>query len=61
MKCPKCKGFNDRIVNCRPKQDQEITRRRRECLDCGHRWTTYEIITESVKDEKLLDFLGEEE
>jgi transcriptional repressor NrdR len=44
MKCPKC-GSNDLKVNEKRDLDAEISiRRRRECLKCGNRFTTYERI-----------------
>lgn len=42
MKCPKC-GFNDsKVIDSRPADNK--VRRRRECLECSERFTTYEII-----------------
>jgi len=42
MKCPEC-GFNDsKVIDSRPADNK--VRRRRECLECGGRFTTYEII-----------------
>lgn len=44
MKCPSC-GFNeDKVVDSRTTREGEAIRRRRECLDCGNRFTTYEYI-----------------
>lgn len=64
MKCPKCNGLNDRVANGRQKQDHTVMRRRRECLNCGHRWTTYEFMAESLRkdnNKELIEkFLGEE-
>lgn len=46
MKCPHC-GFSDsRVVNSRPAQNDKAIRRRRECLRCGKRFTTYETVVE---------------
>lgn len=42
MKCPNCDGNDDRVVDSRPAEDGSFIRRRRECLLCGHRFTTYE-------------------
>lgn len=44
MKCPYCQEDNDRVIDSRASQDGFATRRRRECLQCGHRYTTYERI-----------------
>lgn len=42
MKCPFCRVDNDRVVDSRASHDGAVTRRRRECLACGERFTTYE-------------------
>jgi len=44
MKCPFCLGDNDRVLDSRASQDGFAIRRRRECLDCKRRYTTYERI-----------------
>ncbi len=44
MKCPYCSSENDRVLDSRPAQDGTAIRRRRECIACGNRWTTYEYI-----------------
>ncbi len=44
MKCPYCAHKEDRVVDSRATQDQVAIRRRRECLECGKRFTTYEYI-----------------
>ncbi|NPA54503.1 MAG: transcriptional repressor NrdR [Aquificae bacterium] len=46
MKCPKCGSLNDRVVDTRQSKDGTVIRRRRECLDCGNRFTTYERFEE---------------
>jgi transcriptional repressor NrdR len=46
MKCPFCKEENDRVTDTRPAQDGFAIRRRRECLHCHRRYTTYEQIEE---------------
>jgi transcriptional repressor NrdR len=46
MKCPFCKEENDRVTDTRPAQDGFAIRRRRECLGCHRRYTTYEQIEE---------------
>ena len=44
MKCPFC-GFDEsKVIDSRPTDENERIRRRRECLQCGKRFTTYEII-----------------
>ena len=46
MNCPYC-GFSDsRVVDSRETESKEAIRRRRECTECGHRFTTYEKIEE---------------
>jgi len=42
MKCPFCGDDNDRVIDTRPSEGGEAVRRRRECLNCGRRFTTYE-------------------
>jgi transcriptional repressor NrdR len=44
MKCPFCHEDNDRVLDTRPSDDGVAIRRRRECLDCKRRFTTYERI-----------------
>lgn len=44
MKCPYC-GFGDsKVIDSRPADDGDSIRRRRECLKCGKRFTTYETV-----------------
>ncbi|MBE6755394.1 MAG: transcriptional repressor NrdR [Clostridia bacterium] len=47
MKCPFCGYEESKVIDSRPADDGERIRRRRECIKCGKRFTTYEII-ESV-------------
>jgi len=47
MKCPRCSSNDDRVIDSRTVRDGEATRRRRECADCGYRFTTYEYIERS--------------
>ncbi|MGP1361882.1 MAG: transcriptional regulator NrdR [Candidatus Fimenecus sp.] len=44
MKCPKCGCEDSKVVDSRGTDDGERIRRRRECLNCAYRFTTYEII-----------------
>mgnify|MGYP006361645855 FL=1 len=44
MKCPFCGGFDSKVVDSRPTEDGERIRRRRECISCGKRFTTFEIV-----------------
>jgi len=46
MRCPFCGHVEDRVVDSREAQEGQVTRRRRECLGCGRRFTTYERIEE---------------
>lgn len=46
MRCPWCGKLEDRVVDSREAQEGQVTRRRRECLACGRRFTTYERIDE---------------
>jgi len=47
MKCPSCGHDEDRVVDSRAIKDGSAVRRRRECLGCSRRYTTYEYIEES--------------
>lgn len=47
MKCPKCNNNDSKVVDTRPTDDGFKIRRRRECMDCGYRFTTYEKIEET--------------
>jgi len=42
MRCPQCKGLEDKVVDSRLAEDGLAIRRRRECLECGGRFTTFE-------------------
>ena len=44
MKCPKCNADQDKVIDSRPWKDGAVVRRRRECLSCNFRFTTYEEI-----------------
>jgi transcriptional repressor NrdR len=46
MRCPKCTGQEDKVIDSRSSREGASIRRRRECLDCGHRFTTYEEVEE---------------
>jgi transcriptional repressor NrdR len=42
MKCPECGNIEDKVIETRESRDGQYIRRRRECLGCGKRFTTYE-------------------
>lgn len=44
MKCPDCNNFEDKVVETRESREGNYIRRRRECLQCGKRFTTYEKV-----------------
>ena len=46
MKCPICGRLGDKVVDSRESKEGEVIRRRRECQDCGRRFTSYERIDE---------------
>ena len=48
MRCPSCGHTEDRVVDSREAQEGQATRRRRECLGCGRRFTTYERVEETL-------------
>jgi transcriptional repressor NrdR len=47
MRCPICAQDNDKVIDSRSAQEGTIVRRRRKCLECGHRFTTYEAIEQT--------------
>ena len=47
MRCPRCACQDDRVVDSRATKEGAGVRRRRECLNCGHRFTTYEEIIQA--------------
>ncbi len=47
MRCPYCKQDHDRVIDSRSSADGFSIRRRRECLDCNRRFTTYERMEDS--------------
>ena len=49
MRCPFCKEDRDRVVDSRSSDGGRVIRRRRECLVCHRRFTTYERIEEAIK------------
>ncbi|MFP4465985.1 MAG: transcriptional regulator NrdR [Candidatus Goldiibacteriota bacterium] len=48
MRCPYCSHKSDKVVDSRESRDGEAIRRRRECLKCAKRFTTYEQIEHSL-------------
>ena len=44
MRCPKCTSIEDKVIDSRIARDGNNPRRRRECLECGHRFTTTEVL-----------------
>ena len=44
MRCPYCGADESKVIDSRPTEDGEKIRRRRECLSCKKRFTTYEIV-----------------
>ncbi|MBN1164623.1 MAG: transcriptional repressor NrdR [Candidatus Krumholzibacteriota bacterium] len=44
MRCPACGHEEDKVVDSRATKENSAVRRRRECLACGHRFTTYEYV-----------------
>lgn len=52
--CPECRETVTRVVDSQPAYDRGSVRRRRNCVSCGCRWTTYEI------DKDRLDLLEDQ-
>ncbi len=46
MKCPYCSSLESKVIDSRPTDDGHVIRRRRECMNCKQRFTTYEKIEE---------------
>src|SRR5499427_3156799 len=46
MRCPFCSSIEDKVVDTRPSDNEQVIRRRRECVACGRRFTTYERVDE---------------
>jgi transcriptional repressor NrdR len=44
MRCPKCGTIQDKVIDSRESKDGVSVRRRRECMTCAHRFTTYELV-----------------
>jgi transcriptional repressor NrdR len=44
MRCPKCTSIEDKVVDSRISKEGSTIRRRRECLECGHRYSTTEAV-----------------
>jgi transcriptional repressor NrdR len=46
MRCPKCTSIEDKVIDSRISKEGSSIRRRRECLECGHRYTTTESVVQ---------------
>lgn len=44
MRCPKCAHLEDKVIDSRAARNGAVIRRRRVCIQCGHRFTTYEEV-----------------
>ncbi|WP_420897787.1 hypothetical protein [Brevibacillus marinus] len=55
MLCPNCESPNVRITNTRTNLEHHYKQRRRECKDCGARWTTIERIAGKVQLRKRVE------
>lgn len=47
MRCPKCAHSDDKVIDSRTIRNGDVIRRRRCCLQCGHRFTTYEEVVKT--------------
>lgn len=61
MRCPFCNADDDKVVDSRSASNGSVIRRRRECVECGRRFTTYERVEETPvrvvkKDSTRQDF-----
>ena len=48
MRCPRCRSLEDRVIESRSLASGTSIRRRRECLECGYRFTSYERVEEKT-------------
>ena len=48
MRCPYCSQINNHVIDSRLSKDGRMIRRRRECLECGRRFTTYEKLEDTL-------------
>lgn len=48
MRCPKCSHLDDKVIDSRSVRNGDIIRRRRVCLKCGYRFTTYEEVVKTT-------------
>ena len=48
MKCPGCSGMENKVIDSRLNKEGNVIRRRRECLSCSDRFTTYEKLERSL-------------
>lgn len=61
MRCPKCGHLEDKVIDSRAANNGSVIRRRRMCMKCGHRFTTYEEVVKAKlrvmkRDGRLEDF-----
>ena len=54
MRCPFCNHIEDKVIDSRQSRDGEVIRRRRECLKCEGRFTSYERIEKFIHSVMLL-------
>jgi len=47
VRCPRCDHMEDRVIDSRATKEGRAIRRRRECIGCGNRYTTYEYVENS--------------
>ena len=52
MRCPYCGNPDTRVIDSRPAEDKSSIRRRRSCDECGKRFTTYEKVDSSDRDQE---------
>ena len=48
MRCPKCRCVEDKVIDSRTSREGATIRRRRECLECHYRFTTYENVEQPI-------------
>lgn len=50
LPCPECDHLFSKIIDSRPTYENLTVRRRRSCIKCGYRWTTWESSDSNIKD-----------
>ena len=58
--CPKCGSLMSKVIDTRYSTQVKLIRRRRECLDCGHRFTTHEVPVGYIPSQEMAKTMAPE-